>query len=65
MLTSTDGTSWRPAGAITHDLAGVSAVQAASGPGGYVIAGTVAGAGGASLAGHLVVARPDQLDQGA
>ena len=47
VLTSTDGTNWRPAGAITHDLAGVSAVQAASGRGGYVITSTVAGAGGA------------------
>ena len=46
VLTSTNGTSWRPARSITHDLAGVSAVQAASDLGGYVIAGTVAGAGG-------------------
>ena len=47
VLTSTDGTNWQPAGAITHDLAGVSAVQAASGPRGYVITGTAAGPGGA------------------
>ena len=47
VLTSSDGTTWRPAGAITHDLAGVSAVQAASGPGGYVIAGQLPGPGGA------------------
>ena len=47
VLTSADGTNWRSAGAITHDLAGVSAVQAASGPRGYVIAGTIAGPGGA------------------
>ncbi len=47
VLTSTDGTNWQPAGAITHQLAGVSAVQAASGPHGYVITDTVAGPGGA------------------
>jgi hypothetical protein len=47
VLTSIDGTTWRPAGAITQDLAGVSAVQAASGRGGYVIAGQVAEPGGA------------------
>jgi len=46
VLTSTDGTNWQPAGAITHDLAGVSTVQAASGPRGYVIAGAPAGPGG-------------------
>ena len=47
VLTSADGTKWQPAGTITHDLAGVSAVQAASGPHGYVITGTVAEPGGA------------------
>ena len=47
VLTSGDGTTWLPAAAITRDLAGVSAVQAASGPGGYVIAGQVAEPGGA------------------
>ena len=47
VLTSADGMKWQPAGAITHDLAGVSAVQAASGAHGYVITGTVAGPGGA------------------
>jgi hypothetical protein len=47
VLTSADGTKWQPADAITHDLAGVSAVQAASGPHGYVITGTVAETGGA------------------
>jgi serine/threonine protein kinase len=46
VLTSADGTTWRPSATITHDLAGVSAVQAASGPRGYVITGTVAGPGG-------------------
>jgi hypothetical protein len=46
VLTSADGTKWQPADAITHDLAGVSAVQAASGPHGYVITGTVAETGG-------------------
>ena len=48
VLTSTDGTKWQPASTIAHDLAGVSAVQAASGPRGYVITGTVAEPGGAS-----------------
>jgi serine/threonine protein kinase len=47
VLTSADGTKWQPASTITHDLAGVSAVQAAGGPHGYVITGTVAGPGGA------------------
>jgi hypothetical protein len=42
VLTSSDGTTWRSSSGITHDLAGVSAVQAASGPHGYVITGTVA-----------------------
>jgi hypothetical protein len=46
VLTSADGTKWQPARAIMHDLAGVSAVQAASGPRGYVITGSVAGPGG-------------------
>jgi serine/threonine protein kinase len=46
VLTSADGTKWQPAEAITHDLAGVSSVQAASGPHGYVITGTVAETGG-------------------
>jgi serine/threonine protein kinase len=47
VLTSADGTKWQPASTIAHDLAGVSAVQAASGPRGYVITGTVAEPGGA------------------
>ena len=47
VLTSADGTTWRSSSGITHDLAGVSAVQAASGPHGYVITGTVAEPGGA------------------
>jgi serine/threonine protein kinase len=47
VLTSADGTTWRPSDTITHDLAGVSAVQAAGGPHGYVITGTVAEPGGA------------------
>ena len=46
-LTSADGTTWAPAGTLTHDLAGVTAVQAASGPRGYVVAGTASGPGGA------------------
>jgi hypothetical protein len=47
VLTSSDGTTWRSSSGITHDLAGVSAVQATSGPHGYVITGTVAEPGGA------------------
>jgi Protein kinase domain len=47
VLTSADGTKWQPADTITHDLSGVSAVQAASGRHGYVITGTVAEPGGA------------------
>jgi hypothetical protein len=50
VLTSRDGTHWRSAGAISHDLAGVSAVQAAGGPAGYVIVGKVVEPGGACLA---------------
>jgi hypothetical protein len=46
-LTSADGSTWQPSAAITHDLAGVTAVQAASGPRGYVITGTASGPGGA------------------
>jgi len=46
VLTSAAGATWQAASAITHDLVGVSAVQAASGPRGYVVAGTVAGPGG-------------------
>ena len=65
VLTSADGASWQAAGAITHGLAGVSAVQAASGPRGYVIAGTVAGRGRRALAGCLVVSGPEQVGQGA
>jgi hypothetical protein len=50
VLTSRDGTHWQSAGTISHDLAGVSAVQAASGPRGYVIVGKVVEPGGACLA---------------
>src|SRR4029078_13310991 len=39
--------SWRTPHGITRDLAGVSAVQSASSPHGYVITGTVAEPGGA------------------
>ena len=46
-LTSADGATWQPSGTLTHDLAGVTAVQAASGPRGYVIVGTASGPGGA------------------
>jgi len=50
VLTSADGVTWRSAGVITRDLAGVSAVQAAGGPRGYVIAGQVVQPDGTSLA---------------
>jgi hypothetical protein len=46
-LTSADGSTWQPSATITRDLAGVTAVRAASGPRGYVIAGTASGPGGA------------------
>ena len=46
-LTSADGSTWQLSAAITRDLAGVTAVRAASGPHGYVIAGTASGPGGA------------------
>jgi hypothetical protein len=47
VFTSADGTTWQPARPITSDLAGVSAVTAAAGPAGYVIAGELVGPGGA------------------
>jgi len=53
VFTSADGTAWQDAagpGSITSDLAGVSAVAAAAGPAGYVIAGNLAGQGGAGVA---------------
>jgi serine/threonine protein kinase len=50
LLTSPDGTNWRQAGhAIAQDLAGASAVTAAAGPGGYVIARTTPGGGTPAL----------------
>jgi serine/threonine protein kinase len=40
VLTSANGTTWQPAaGSIAKDLAGVGALSAAAGPGGYVITG--------------------------
>jgi hypothetical protein len=46
LLTSPDGTNWRPLGGpITRDLAGASAVTAAASPAGYVIARTTQGGG--------------------
>ena len=49
ILTSVDGTSWKPAGGnIAQDLASVSAVAAAAGPAGYVIAGRLAATGNAA-----------------
>jgi hypothetical protein len=51
ILTSPDGANWGVAGGnITQDLAGVSAVAAASGPAGYVIVGKLAAPGGSSVA---------------
>ena len=49
VLTSADGMTWRSAGAIAQDLAGVSAVRAASGPRGYVIVGKVVQPDGTGL----------------
>ena len=65
VLTSSDGTTWRSSSGITHDLAGVSAVQAASGPHGYVITGTVAEPGGAYSRDVWWSPEPGHLDQGA
>jgi hypothetical protein len=46
LLTSSDGTNWRQASrVIPQDLAGASAVTAAAGPAGYVIASTTPGGG--------------------
>jgi hypothetical protein len=51
ILTSADGLNWGVAGGdITQDLAGVTAVSAASGPAGYVIAGKLPAPGGSSVA---------------
>ena len=51
-FTSADGLTWQPAaGTIAQDLAGVSAVEVAAGPAGYVIAGHLPGPGGGRTAG--------------
>jgi hypothetical protein len=51
ILTSPDGANWGVAGGnITQDLAGVSAVAAASGPAGYVIVGKLVAPGGSCIA---------------
>ena len=51
ILTSADGKNWGVAGGnITQDLAGVSALAAASGPAGYVIVGKLAAPGGSCVA---------------
>jgi hypothetical protein len=51
VLTSADGTSWGIAGGnITQDLAGVSAVAAASGPAGYIIVGKLVAPDGSCVA---------------
>jgi hypothetical protein len=49
VFTSADGTAWLPARPIADDLAGVSAVTAAAGRAGYVIAGNIPAPGGASM----------------
>jgi hypothetical protein len=48
--TSANGTTWRPAAAITGDLAGDVAVAAAAGPHGYVIVGKQIAPGGSCVA---------------
>jgi hypothetical protein len=51
IATSADGTAWGVAGGnITQDLAGVSALAAASGPAGYVIVGKLVAPGGSCVA---------------
>jgi hypothetical protein len=51
VLTSVDGTTWRPAtGPIAGNLAGVSVISAAAGPRGYVVLGKLAVAGGGCVA---------------
>jgi hypothetical protein len=50
VLTSSNGTTWRPDGPIAADLAGVTAADAAAGPAGYVIVGKLPGPGGTSVA---------------
>jgi hypothetical protein len=51
VLTSTDGTTWRPAaGKIVTDLGQITSVSAAAGPRGYVILGRLAVPGGACVA---------------
>ncbi len=51
IFTSTDGIHWQSAGGnIQQDLAGVAAVAAASGPGGYLIDGKLVAAGGVCVA---------------
>jgi hypothetical protein len=51
ILTSSNGTTWGvAAGNITGDLAGVSAVAAASGPSGYIIVGKLVAPGGSCVA---------------
>jgi hypothetical protein len=50
VFTSANGTTWQSASPVADDLAGVTAVDAAAGPAGYVIAGKLAASGGASVA---------------
>ena len=64
VLTSADGTTWRPAPAIVRDLAGVAAVAAASGPAGVRDSREAGRAGRHVPARRLVVPGPDPLDQG-
>jgi hypothetical protein len=51
VLSSADGTTWRPAaGRITADLGRISVVSATGGPGGYIIMGKLAVPGGGCVA---------------
>lgn len=51
VLTSVNGTTWRPAaGPVTANLAGVSVISAAAGPRGYVVLGKLAVSGGGCVA---------------
>jgi serine/threonine protein kinase len=49
ILTSGNGTTWQPAGAIAQDLAGVASVAAVAGPAGYVIVGRLVQPDGSCL----------------
>ena len=50
VLTSANGTTWQTSGTAAADLASVTAVDAAAGPGGYVIVGKLPAPGGGFVA---------------